>query len=295
MLSAAWRKMWVSRATGTPSEATSSANGLAGADGGQLIGVTHQHHVGPVTDGAQQRHQQLEVGHRGLVDDEQVAAQRVLLVVGGALARDPAQRRVHCAGAQAAGLGHAHRRPAGGGHQHHAGPALGGSGGDRLDRGRLAGAGTARDHRQPVLKAASSAACCSAVSSLGASGSAGAWRRRSVAQPRVGRSAQQVVHARGQLGLELGGGPPVDPLAPRALRRARPPARRCAPRSTSALSSSPASASSAGAGRHVEPAALGLGQHVHDPPPARAWPDPAGCPRRARSGRRWRSRPRRRW
>ena len=60
--------------------------------------------------------------------------------------------------------------------------------------------------------AASSAACCSAVSSLGASESPRRVPTPLLAQPWARRAAQQRVHARGQLGLELGGGAPVDPL-----------------------------------------------------------------------------------
>ena len=91
---------------------------LAGADRRELIGVADEDHVGALADGAQQRDQQLEVRHRGLVDDQQVAAERIVLVVRRALAGDPAQRRVHGAGAQPAGLGHPDGRAAGGGHQH---------------------------------------------------------------------------------------------------------------------------------------------------------------------------------
>ena len=91
---------------------------LAGADRRELVGVADQHDVGSAADRAQQRDQQLEVRHRGLVDDQQVALQRILLVVGRALAGDPAERRVHGARAQPTGLGHPHRGASGRGDQH---------------------------------------------------------------------------------------------------------------------------------------------------------------------------------
>ena len=46
---------------------------LAGADRRELVGVADEHDVRARADGAQQRDEQLEVGHRGLVDDQEVA------------------------------------------------------------------------------------------------------------------------------------------------------------------------------------------------------------------------------
>ncbi len=95
---------------------------LARADRGELIGVADQHHVGLGADRAEQRDEQLEIGHRGLVDDQQVAGQRILLVVGRPLARDPAQRRVDRLGPHAARLAHPHGGAPGGGHEQDASP-----------------------------------------------------------------------------------------------------------------------------------------------------------------------------
>ena len=102
---AAWRKMCVSAAVGTSAGRDQLGERLAGADRRELVGVADQHDVGPLADGAQQRDQQLEVGHRGLVDDQQVALQRVLLGALRPLAGDPAERRVHGRRVEPGGLG----------------------------------------------------------------------------------------------------------------------------------------------------------------------------------------------
>ena len=123
---------------------------LAGADRSKLIGVADEHDVRLGADGAQQRDEQLEVRHRRLVDDQQVAAQRVVLVVGGALARNPPERGVDRGGAHPARLVHPDRRASGRGDQQHARALTRGGGGDRPDRGGLAGPGTAGDQRHAV-------------------------------------------------------------------------------------------------------------------------------------------------
>ena len=123
---------------------------LAGADRGQLIGVADEHDVCLGADRAQQRDEQLEVGHRALVDDQQIARQRILLVVRGPLAGDPAQRGVDRLGAHPARLAHPDRRPPGRSDEHHPHAATGGQPGDRTQRGGLAGARTAGDQRQPM-------------------------------------------------------------------------------------------------------------------------------------------------
>ena len=92
---------------------------LAGSDRSQLIRVAHQHHVRARRDRLQQRHHQLEVRHRGLVDDQQVVGQRIVLVVLGQLTGHPAERRVDRLGVDAARLGHPPRRPAGRRDQQH--------------------------------------------------------------------------------------------------------------------------------------------------------------------------------
>ena len=73
MLPAAWRKMWVSSATGTARAATSSANGLPAPTGASWSASPTSTTCVRAADRAQQRDEQLEVGHRRLVDDQQVA------------------------------------------------------------------------------------------------------------------------------------------------------------------------------------------------------------------------------
>ena len=73
--------------------------GLAGADRCELVGVSDEHDVGSWADGAEDRDEELEVGHRGLVDDQEVGFE---LVDGGALAGDPAEGGVDGRGVEAA-------------------------------------------------------------------------------------------------------------------------------------------------------------------------------------------------
>ena len=104
MLPAAWRKMWVSSAIGTGRASTSSAKGLPAPTGRELVGVSDEDDVRVWADGSQERDEQLEVGHRGLVDDQEVGVE---LFDGRALAGDPAEGGVDGRGVEAARLGHA--------------------------------------------------------------------------------------------------------------------------------------------------------------------------------------------
>ena len=61
---------------------------LAGSDRRELVGVSDEDDVGLGADGSQERDEQLEVGHRGLVDDQDVGVE---LLDGRALAGDPAE------------------------------------------------------------------------------------------------------------------------------------------------------------------------------------------------------------
>ena len=124
---------------------------LAGADRGELIGVADEHHVRLGADRAQERDEQLEVRHRGLVDDQQVAAAagRARRGSGPSPGIQP-ERRVDRGGAHPARLVHPDRRAAGRGDQQHARALTGGDRGDRPDRRGLAGPGTAGDQRQAV-------------------------------------------------------------------------------------------------------------------------------------------------
>ena len=88
MLPAAWRKMWVSSAIGTGLASTSSANGLPAPTGASWSASPTSTTCVSRADGAQERDEQLEVGHRGLVDDQEVGFE---LVDGRALVGDPAE------------------------------------------------------------------------------------------------------------------------------------------------------------------------------------------------------------
>ena len=79
-LSAAWRNTSVSRTTGTARRADDVGEHLAGADGRQLVDVADQDQRRMVGHGLQQSVHQRHIDHRGLVDDEQVAVERVILI-----------------------------------------------------------------------------------------------------------------------------------------------------------------------------------------------------------------------
>ena len=184
--------------------------GLAGSDRRELVGVAHQHHVRVPPDRTQERHQQLQIRHRGLIHDQQVARKRILLVVGRALAGHPSERRVHGPGADPAGLAHPGRRPARRRHQRHAGAARGRACGDRADRGRLAGPGPPGDQRESVRERVPRPGELLAGQrrALGATEVAPG---PSLPEPAARRLGQHLRHALGQLGLERRGRGPVDP------------------------------------------------------------------------------------
>ncbi len=89
---------------------------LAGSDRRELVGVADEDHVGLGADGAEERDEELEVGHRGLVDDQEVGVE---LFDGRALVGDPAERGVDGRGVEAARLGHAAGGSAGWGDEQH--------------------------------------------------------------------------------------------------------------------------------------------------------------------------------
>ena len=145
-LSAAWRNTSVSRTTGTAPEPMMSAQHLAGADRRQLVDVADQDQRGMVRHRLQQSVHQRHVDHRGLVDDEQVAVQRVLLVapeaaVHGIGFQQPMDRLRLAAGALRQPL----RRPAGRRGQRDVDALDHQDLQDRVDQRRLADAGTAGD------------------------------------------------------------------------------------------------------------------------------------------------------
>ena len=142
--------MCVRLAVGTRSDVDQLGERLAGADGRELVGVADEHHVHARADGSQHRDQQLEVGHRGLVDDEQVAFERVRLVVPRALAGDPLQRRVHGARLELRRVRDAAGGAAGRRDEDHRRLLRVGGVAQHPDRGRLAGARAAGDDRQAV-------------------------------------------------------------------------------------------------------------------------------------------------
>ena len=118
----------------------------------ELIGIAHQHHMRPWTDGPQQGHHQLQVRHRRLVDDQQITGKRILGIVGGAFARDPAKRRVHRPGADPAGLAHPDRGPAGGCDEDHSRALPGRRRRDRADRSGLPCSRATRHEREAVAE-----------------------------------------------------------------------------------------------------------------------------------------------
>ena len=199
--------------------------------------------------------------------------------MGGALAGDPAERRVDGPRAQAAGLAHAHGGAAGGRHQHHPGAALGRLGGDRPDRRGLAGARAAGDDRQPVaerrlqrrlllggqlVRAGRGLPAAGAIRSLGSAAISSATRD-------------------GQLGLQLGGRAAGRSSPPRGRRGRTPTSASTGSASIASPSSCAASASSARQRQAARAAALGLAEHVHDRRLRRRWPGSGGRARRRRA------------
>src|ERR1700720_4396273 len=119
---------------------------LTRADGGELVDVADDQQRGMVGDGPHQRLHQQDVDHGGLVDDQQIAFERVV-----AVPFEPAAFRVHLEqpvngfGLEPGGFGHALGGTARRGTQQQA-HALGGEDAqDRVDDGRLAYPGPAGD------------------------------------------------------------------------------------------------------------------------------------------------------
>ena len=262
---AAWRKMCASRAVGTSPARDQLRERLAGADGRELVGVADQHHVRSRADRAQQRHEQLEVRHRRLVDDQQVARQRVVLVGVGPSPGIQPSAECTVEAHEPARLAHpSAARPVGATSISDARCSRGDRA-DHADRRRLAGAGAAGDEREavreracarrPTARARRAPSPSPAATSLG--------RRVRRVQLRGRLVGQQRVHALGQLALERRRLGAVDPQAARRRSRgvlveSRSPASSisCTARSSggaSPPSSSPAAARSAPCGRHVEP------------------------------------------
>ncbi len=79
-LSAAWRKTSVSRTTRHRARADDVGEHLARADRRQLVDVADQDQRGVIGHRPQERVHQRHVDHRRLVDHEQVARQRFLLI-----------------------------------------------------------------------------------------------------------------------------------------------------------------------------------------------------------------------
>ena len=79
-LSAAWRNTSVRRTTGTAPDAMMSAEHLPRPDRRQLIDIADEQQRRSLRQRPQHRLHQRHVDHRGLVDDEQIAVERLLLV-----------------------------------------------------------------------------------------------------------------------------------------------------------------------------------------------------------------------
>ena len=137
--------MWVSSAIGTGPGLDELGERLAGSDRRELVGVADEHDVRLRADGAQERDEQLEVGHRGLVDDQEVGVE---LLDRRALAGDPAEGGVDGRGVEAAGLGHPAGGSAGGGDEQDRGLLLRRGRADQPDRRGLARARAAGDDRE---------------------------------------------------------------------------------------------------------------------------------------------------
>ena len=80
-LSAACRKISVKRTTGTTPGGNQVGQDGAGADRRKLIHVAHQDHAGVGGNGPQELMAQDDIDHRNLVQHEQIAGERVLLVL----------------------------------------------------------------------------------------------------------------------------------------------------------------------------------------------------------------------
>ena len=119
---------------------------LAGADRGELVGVSDEHDVRPPPDRPQERHEELEIRHRGLVDDQEVGLE---LVDRRPLVRHPPERAVDGGGVAPGRLRHPAGGAAGRRHEHDRRGLLGRRGADQPDRRGLAGAGSAGDDREP--------------------------------------------------------------------------------------------------------------------------------------------------
>ena len=165
-------------------------------------------------DRPQQRDQQLEVGHRRLVDDQQVG---VDLVLGRALAGDPAERGVDRRRVHPGRLRHPPRRAAGRGDQRDRRVLRLGRRADQPDRRRLAGAGAAGDDREPRRRTPPRPRPTARARGRGPRRRARARRRALAgAGPAAGRLRTGSASRRrrivvGQLGLQRGGRRPVGP------------------------------------------------------------------------------------
>ena len=88
---------------------------VAGADGGELVGVAHEEEVGAGGHGLEERGGEAGVEHRGLVHDEEIGGERVVFVGGEAAAGGvPLEEAVDGGGEAAGGLGEALGGAAGG-------------------------------------------------------------------------------------------------------------------------------------------------------------------------------------
>jgi hypothetical protein len=182
--------------------------GLAGTHGRELVGIADQHHAGMRAHGTQQRDKQLEVGHRALIDDQQIALQRVIGVVLWPLPGDPAKGRVHRTRAQPRRLAHAHGGASGRSDKHHARPLRNGTACDRTDTRGLSRPRAARDQRKVGLKGMAKRLGLRAV---GFKPGRGNLVLAGSAQPLRGLKRAQLRYPLRQLGLEPGGLRAVDP------------------------------------------------------------------------------------
>ena len=79
-LSAAWRNTSVNRTTGTALELDDVSQYLPRPDRWQLIDIADQQQCRSLRQSSQDRPHQRHVDHRGLVDDQQIAVQGLVLI-----------------------------------------------------------------------------------------------------------------------------------------------------------------------------------------------------------------------
>ena len=146
-LSAAWRNTSSKRTTGIVSELMRSASDLPRSDGRQLVDVADEEQCRAAGERAHQGAHEQHVNHAGLVNDEQIALERrVLVAFEAAAGRVGFEKAMDGLGFEAGALRKAFGRAPGRCAGLDARPFRPKYGEDRLEERGLAHAGTARHH-----------------------------------------------------------------------------------------------------------------------------------------------------